>query len=300
MVVVAACGSPWARQAVTTTVRAPQPTTTTADPTTTTAPPLPPSPPPKPTAIATTLPPTEAGGLQGVVNHFVAGRTPPYGIVVLDLKTGARATVNADRVMWSASLYKLYVAEEILRRLRDGALSRDTAAGDDDHRTVGDCLRLMIVVSSDDCGVALLRMIGREGHDAVLHREGFTGTFLGTPQRTTPADVERFFVRVYRGELVDAGASAELLQLLKDQQVNDRISLGVPAGTVIAHKTGDRIGWAHDAAIVYAPRNTYLLVVMSGVWPSPCCKPADPGQPPPPSFRTITDLSARIYAFFER
>src|SRR4051812_41302014 len=94
---------------------APPATTAPASTTTTAAPPT--------TTTTTTAAPVadpvsvEAAALQRILDGFVAGRTPQYGIVALDLHSGAQASVNAGVVMWSASLYKLYVAEEILRRL---------------------------------------------------------------------------------------------------------------------------------------------------------------------------------------
>ena len=48
--------------------------------------------------------------------------------------------------------------------------------------------------------------------------------------------------------------TAELYGLLQAQQVGDRFPLGLPPGTPVAHKTGDRRHWAHDAGIIHAYR----------------------------------------------
>jgi beta-lactamase class A len=45
----------------------------------------------------------------------------------------------------------------------------------------------------------------------------------------------------------------------------DGIPAGLPAGTVVAHKTGEITRIHHDAAIVYGPRPYVLVVLVRGV-----------------------------------
>ena len=121
-----------------------------------------------------------------------------------------------------------------------------------------------------------------------------------SPQRTTAADVARFFERARNGTLLGPGgeaASAELYALLEAQQVDDRLPRGLPPGTPIAHKTGDRQHWAHDAGIVTLPGGgELLLVVLSGSWPAPCCDADRPGPAEQRAFGAIAELARRVYA----
>ena len=59
--------------------------------------------------------------------------------------------------------------------------------------------------------------------------------------------------------------AAEMLAILSRQTFNDAIPAGVPAGTRIAHKTGNITKIHHDAAIVYGPRPYVLVVLVRGV-----------------------------------
>ena len=90
-------------------------------------------------------------------------------------------------------------------------------------------------------------------------------------------------------------ATAELYGLLRSQQVNDRLPLGLPPGTPIAHKTGDRQHWAHDAGVITAPGSELLLVVLSGPWPAPCCDADHPGPAETKAFAAIAELARALY-----
>ena len=242
--------------------------------------------------------PDSGSGLQAVVDRFVAEQPVPFSVVAEDRSTGARAVHLADRQVLSASLYKLFVASELLRRVAAGTLDRDVRAGDGSGRTVGDCIRDMIVVSDNRCGAWGLRAVGGAGLDSSLARQGFTGTSLASPQTTTAADVALFLGRARDGSLLGPGgeaATAELYGLLRSQQVNDRLPVGLPPGTPIAHKTGDRQHWAHDAGVITTPGSELLLVVLSGPWPAPCCDADHPGPAEARAFAAIAELARALY-----
>jgi len=165
----------------------------------------------------------------------------------------------------------------------------------------------MITVSSNLAANVLIERLGPRKIQLTTDMLGATGMHLvrgvedakafqkGLNNTTTARALLVLMEKIARGEAVSKGASDQMAVVLSRQKFNDRIPAGLPPGTRVAHKTGEITKIQHDAGIVYAPTTDYLLVVMSGVWPSPCCKPAAPGQRPPPSFRTIADLSARVY-----
>ena len=242
--------------------------------------------------------PKRTDDLQAVVDGFVADQAVPFSVVVEDRSTGVRASHLLDRQVLSASLYKLFVAAELLRQVGDGRLSREAVSGDGTGRTVGECIRDMIVISDNRCGAWGLRTVGSGSLDASLARQGFPGTSLASPQRTTAADVARFLTLAREGTLLGPGgeaATGELYRLLQAQQVNDRLPLGFPPGTPVAHKTGDRLHWAHDAGIVAMPRGELLVVVLSGPWPEPCCDADHPGPAEAKAFGAIADLGRLLY-----
>jgi beta-lactamase class A len=157
----------------------------------------------------------------------------------------------------------------------------------------------MIVISDNACGVAGLHLVGSGALDAQLHRDGFVSTSLSDPQRTSAADITLFLERARDGMLLGPGGeagSAELYSLLQRQQVNDRLPLGLPPGTPLAHKTGDRLHWAHDAGIMTTPRGDVAVVVLSGPWDAPCCDADHPGPSEATAFGAIAELGREVYA----
>ncbi len=208
------------------------------------------------------------------------------GLVITDLRTGQSTSMNEHQVFISASLYKLFVAYSVYRQIDTGALSLTTPVG---NTTVAGCLDRMITVSDNACGVTLGNLVQWESQNTNLQAAGFKDTKLArsSDERTSAADVANLFQQLYSGKLVSPSSNEHFLSLLKRQQIANRLPARLPAGTIIAHKTGDLDGLVHDAGIVYTPGGDYSLTVLSGPWPSPADAPA-----------TIADLSAQTYKLF--
>ena len=228
--------------------------------------------------------------LQGVIDDFASGQAVPFSIVVVDVATGAQASHLADRVLPSASLYKLFVARELLRRIDAGDLSREQPARDGQGRTIGQCVHDMIVVSDNACGAAGLRLVGGAALDDDLHDEGFLATSLGSPQQTSALDVATLLAAARTDHEL-----AELYGLLQVQEVNDRLPQGLPPGTPIAHKTGDIRHYAHDAGVISTPSGDFVLAVLTGPWPLPCCDADHPGESERIAFGAIAQLGRAVY-----
>jgi len=65
--------------------------------------------------------------------------------------------------------------------------------------------------------------------------------------------------------VIDRSSADAMIAILERQHFNDRIPAGLPAGTKVAHKTGEITRIQHDAAIVYAKRPYVLVVLVRGV-----------------------------------
>ena len=54
-----------------------------------------------------------------------------------------------------------------------------------------------------------------------------------------------------------------MIELLKRQELNDRIPKNLPKSAPVAHKTGELGGAKHDAGIVFTKKGDYILILMS-------------------------------------
>lgn len=224
--------------------------------------------------------------LKTLVDKLAAETKAPTYISVRDLKTGAMADSGGGTSITSASLYKLFVANQVYRMVdaKKLSLSKKLPRG----KTVEQCLEPMIVVSDNACGAQLGDLLDWGAQDIDLHNQGYNGTTLADLPRTSSNDVSLLLARLYANKLLSAKNNEAFLKLLKAQTIANRLPQGLPKGTEIAHKTGDLYGYMHDAGIVYGSKTDYVVTVMSGEWNYPATAPA--------AFKII---SAEIWNFFE-
>lgn len=240
-------------------------------------------------AIAVALSPHGAAGgtappldrqLDAAFNAFPA----TAALIVSDPASGFRYARNADMQFFSASLYKLGLMVEAYRQATAGSLSLDdTVIGVTEsdlsaedgwfvdagtELSVREALEWTIAWSDNSTALALLRTLDVANVNATLAALGLTRTWVDQENGnlTTAGDLERLFGLLLRGKIVSPAASAEMLQLLTRQRVSDRLSTGLPEGTVMAHKTGNLAREAHDAGIIWTPFGPRIVVVLTSGW----------------------------------
>lgn len=194
-----------------------------------------------------------------------------WSLVYAPLPEGEPVLLSSDETpMVSASLIKLFLMGAVFEQLEAGTLDRET---------VDPLLRSCITVSDNPSANALIRLLGDDDAEAGMAavngwcaRQGYDSTRLlrlmlqdnGLQNYTSAEDCAALLSAIYRGACVSPSASREMLSLLLLQQMNDRLPRDLPAGTPLAHKTGDLIGlcWA-DAGIVFSPGGDYILCLIS-------------------------------------
>ncbi len=67
----------------------------------------------------------------------------------------------------------------------------------------------------------------------------------------TPTDMVRLLELVHNGEAASAEGCGHILEILRSQQLKQRLPLRLPPGVVTAHKTGTLPGVVNDAGLMY-------------------------------------------------
>jgi beta-lactamase class A len=161
------------------------------------------------------------------------------------------------------------------------------STGDDSdvevYKRVGQTMTLlelcepMITVSSNFATNLLIQRLGAASIQRTVEALGAGGMIVrrgvedskafaaGLNNSTTARALMVLMERVARLEAVDADASRQMIEILKRQHFNDAIPASLPAGTPVAHKTGEITRNHHDAAIVFAPKPFVLVVLVRGL-----------------------------------
>ena len=135
----------------------------------------------------------------------------------------------------------------------------------------------MIAVSSNFATNLLIEKLGVENIRRTVSALGADGMQVlrgvedqkafdkGLNNSTTARGLLVLFEKLAKGAAVGKAEDAEMLAILRRQKFNEAIPAGVPAGTPVAHKTGNITRIHHDAGIVYGPRPYMLVLLVRGI-----------------------------------
>lgn len=221
--------------------------------------------------------PPEREGLSDLLTQlesYVMNRSGNWGVFVQDMQTNEYLTLHEQKYS-GASLIKLFTMASVYNQIEAGALTKTPQ--------IEDQLRQMITISSNSAFNFLTRQIGGgspgKGFDVdnafissigctntqhsseLIERDGYKAYYKGN-NRTSPRDCGRILTMIYKGTLVSQDASAQMLDLLKNQTRTWKIPESLPEGVVVANKTGETSTVEADAAIVYSPGGDYVICII--------------------------------------
>jgi beta-lactamase class A len=138
--------------------------------------------------------------------------------------------------------------------------------------TVRQLIYKMITESDNTATNMLTDMLGMGYYNSEFMRLGLLHTNFsrmimdlrkrdrGIENYTTARDMAVILEKIYNGELT---GSDEMIAVLKDQKVKDRIPVAIPVGWQVGHKTVLLRNTVHDVGIVFAPTSDYILCVLT-------------------------------------
>lgn len=227
--------------------------------------------------------------LEPQLKSMIAGYEGTWSIYVKNLNTEEEIILN-DQKIYPASLIKAFVMaasyenmDQILEH--EAALMKKEPDDAAVQTKVNDLLWNMITVSDNESCNELGRLQsekhdfldGAEKVNEFIQKEGYSDTVyqstlhpsaspkisMGEHNTSTVSDCGALLESIFRGDCVSEEASEKMLELLMNQRNTSKIPSGISADIPIANKTGETDQDQHDMAIVYGPKTTYILCVMS-------------------------------------
>lgn len=237
-----------------------------------------------------------------------------------NLVTGEEYGFQGDLVHPSASVIKTFLMAYVFALEKEGKLQLTRqipipAAGlagscgvlsylkDVRTLSVRDLMELMMIVSDNAATNVLADLVGIDQLQAYISENlgctatrfqrkmmDFQAAAAGRENYTCAAETARLLEAIYRGGLVSREASAKMLRILKNQQFDDLIPFYLneflPEHS-IAHKSGGLDGVLHDAALIDAGKEPFVLCLFGS------------GLKDRTVFaRAIGEIAGRIYGMF--
>ncbi|MEM0296557.1 MAG: serine hydrolase [Zestosphaera sp.] len=213
-----------------------------------------------------------------------------FGLVVEVIRTGEEIVINEDETFPAASIIKVPVLLEAFRQALEGRLSLDEQIVLREEDEVGgmgvlkeltaglklpfiDISTLMIIISDNVAANVVITKVGMKNANSFMKGLGLRKTLLqrkmmdfearkrGLDNYTSPRDMADLLHKLYAKTILNEWSCEKVLDIMKKQQVNDRIPRYLPEGIPVAHKTGELAGVRHDVGIVFA-KEPFIISAM--------------------------------------
>ena len=226
-----------------------------------------------------------------------------FAVIDLNGKKPLLGCVNCTNFIYPASVYKMYVAMEILRQVSNGdfSLSRQYIVHppndvdrskeisydprpllhSGDTVTINYLLDLMITRSDNSAANCLIDVATRDSINKTIHAMGWYGSevtrkFLGRKFEAPGYDTIRgtetcalhaadFMYKVYTNQLINPWVSMQMKALLGRQLDTTKFSLGLPPNVMYFHKTGWWSIYTNDVGIVDNGKIKYIISLFTPV-----------------------------------
>jgi hypothetical protein len=214
-------------------------------------------------ATGSVLYPATSKGIQSLIEDWQKSHSSIEPVVSFSELGGfgRSASAGGDVRYFSASVYKVFPAWYLLDQIDQGKL--DPAGVVAGGMKLDACFYDMIIISQSNCSEAIVNKYGGWSVlDAFIKAKGVEDISLSSGVTVTSNGMTNFLSKLERGELMSAERTKYLLDTMKKQKYRNGFAA---SGFDVANKVGYQPktkSW-HDAAIMYHPKGTYILVVLT-------------------------------------
>lgn len=200
-------------------------------------------------------------GLQSLFGYWTSTHSGRYSIDFRTANDRIEANLNPYQTYPAVGIYRIYIAHNIYGRITAKSLSGSTPtmAG----ISVDTCLSKMLRESNEACTNALGDIVGWGASDDLLHAQGFDSTTLAQGAAITTAnDTSDWMYKLLDGSIASRSGADTITSYMRGETNRS----GIPAGSrgmAVSNKAGSYGRTKHDVGIVYHPRGTYVLSVLT-------------------------------------
>lgn len=226
-----------------------------------------------------------------------------FAVIDLNSSPAKLGGVHYNNFIYPASVYKMFVAADILKQISEGKFSltdefvvkspndvdksREINSDprpllkDGDTVTVNYLLDLMITRSDNSAANCLIDKATRPEINRMMHEYGWDGSevtrkFLSRKLEDPGFDTVRstgtcalhaadFMYKIYKNELVNPWVSMQMKSLLGRQLDITKLSTGLPNNVMFYHKTGWWSYYTNDVGIVDDGEIKYVIALFTPV-----------------------------------
>ena len=219
-----------------------------------------------------------------------------FSVYVKNLDTGMELEIN-NRKIRAAGLIKLFNMVALYNEADNQNIMLDDYAMknlkqmiiEDSDSNSNKVVTTIGGGSFDDGAKIVTELVAEYGCVNTVESQMLYNTYVPATNGTNTTSVKDcglILEKIYKGECVNTKYDKEMLDLLKLTDRNTKLSVRLPEGTEIAHKTAESNQVEADVGIVFSPACDYVICVSVTEFGTE--KPED----------NISDISECVYNFF--
>lgn len=230
--------------------------------------------------------------LKEKIEELLATYTGRWGMMIMDQSTQERFELNPTMIFPAASMIKVPIMYEIMCQVADKLIHLDDILIVESNQRVGgagilqelrpnitmtvkELVTLMIILSDNTATNLLINLIGMDAVNTRMSKLGLKSTVLrrhmmdfeaaqsGKENETCATDLILLFDIIEKKLHLPQEYGELMLDILKRQQVQDKLPFYLPETTILAHKTGTLDKVEHDGGILFLPEGSYLICILT-------------------------------------
>ena len=232
------------------------------------------------------------------IKRYLESRIGNYGFYFEDLTSGFIYGYNEHKQMTAAGCMKMFIAASLVKAVEEKKVDfMDKILIKRDERvygtgiihefnereyTVFELLVAMLIQSDNTAANKIIDIIGMDRINSDIKEMNLKNTFLNRKTRdernsidsveniTSAYDLARLWRILYKGEFLEKDDGIMIIDILRKQQIKNKMSLYVPDDfkIEISSKTGDKKGVENDTELIQLDKGSFSATILSNGVPN--------------------------------